>query len=139
MIFDKVEVGEKYALNANVEFYNHRAGMFASFNKGLVVEVCRKNSEYHTPSIIVKFDGGKIEVYASHLETLGDKFIKEIKEALVEYFDDVTPEEASDRVNEWRPKEPIIGDHVIYHESPVFWAKTIYYKRHDWWRDHPED
>lgn len=30
--------------------------------------------------------------------------------------------------------QDITGDHLIYHKSPGFWAKAIYYNRRDWWR-----
>lgn len=68
-------------------------------------------------------------------------FLQEIEDALVECFDDVTAEDANRRVNEWSRfgDEPIVGDHMIYHESPVYWAKSIYYGRRDWWREHPDE
>ena len=46
MIFDEIEIGKKYALSHQVDFYNHRKGMFAYFDDGLVVEVYRKNGCY---------------------------------------------------------------------------------------------
>ena len=71
----------------------------------------------------------------------GLTFIEKIKTALVESFEEITPEEASKRVEEWSRlcNQPIVGNNMIYHESPVYWAKTIYYGRRDWWRDHPDE
>ena len=69
MTFDEIKVGEKYALSRQVRFYNHREGMFAYFDDGLIVEVYRKNSEFATKTIMVKFPGGRIEVYARQLKS----------------------------------------------------------------------
>ena len=71
----------------------------------------------------------------------GITFIEKIKTALAESFEEITPEEASKRVDEWSRlcNQPIVGNNMIYHESPVYWAKTIYYGQRDWWRDHPDE
>ena len=66
----EIEVGKSYKLNRRIQFYNHRAGMFANFDDGLTVEVYQKNEDYHTQTVLVKFPGATIEVYPSDLEVI---------------------------------------------------------------------
>jgi sensor domain CHASE-containing protein len=46
-----------------------------------------------------------------------------------------TPEEeAFLRINSfWEGKDFTSEDDIIFHESPEFWAKTIYYEQNNWW------
>lgn len=67
MKLEDVKLGRKYRLSRKIEFYNHREGVFASFDEGLVVKACKVNSKFYHPTVVVSFDGGKIEVFPSQL------------------------------------------------------------------------
>lgn len=30
-------------------------------------------------------------------------------------------------------------DHIVFHEGPEYWAKTIYYEQSNWWNYKPEE
>jgi hypothetical protein len=61
-------------------------------------------------------------------------FIEEIVTNMLVLFP-ITRDEAVGRVNEtWQHIEYIGDDDVIFHETAVYWAKTIYYGRDShWW------
>lgn len=62
------------------------------------------------------------------------KFVEEIVEQMLFLFP-ITREEAIGRINEtWQHVSYLGDDDVIFHETAVYWAKTIYYgKESMWW------
>lgn len=60
-------------------------------------------------------------------------FLVQISKALVKNYG-VQVEDANRRVAAYWNK-PICGNHIIYHESPDYWAGAIYHGKRDFWRD----
>ncbi|MHA6530793.1 hypothetical protein [Paenibacillus sp. BAC0078] len=47
----------------------------------------------------------------------------------------ISEEEAFLRINSfWKGNDFTSEDDMIFHESPDFWTKTIYYEQSNWWR-----
>lgn len=51
----------------------------------------------------------------------------------------ISEDEAVGRVNRQWEGMALIGDHVIYHETPDYWANTLYYGRGSRWWANPAD
>lgn len=63
-----IKIGEKYTLSHKVTFYESRSGMFAYFDKDLVVEVTKTFPDSCTQTCMVKFPGALFEVRPSILK-----------------------------------------------------------------------
>lgn len=56
-----------------------------------------------------------------------------IVQLLIELFD-ISEKEAFLRINSfWEGNDFLSEEDLIFHESPEFWAKTIYYEESNWW------
>lgn len=56
-----------------------------------------------------------------------------IVQLLIELFD-ISEKEAFLRINSfWEGNDFLSEEDLIFHESPEFWAKTIYYEECNWW------
>jgi len=60
------------------------------------------------------------------------KYLLRIAEEMVNFFG-ITEEEAIGRINRYWDNQEIMGDDLIYHELPSYWAKTIYSGNDLWW------
>ncbi|WP_336761674.1 hypothetical protein [Paenibacillus sp. USHLN196] len=62
------------------------------------------------------------EIYCLHIVQL-----------LIELFN-ISEKEAFLRINSfWEGNDFTSEEDLIFHESPEFWAKTIYYEESNWW------
>ena len=64
----------------------------------------------------------------------GESFLKEIAEQMAARYK-ISEIDAISRVRRHLIGRPIVGNHMIYHEAPDFWAQAIFTGRRDFWRD----
>lgn len=67
------------------------------------------------------------------LDTNAEEFLTEIVQEMVSRFG-IFQDEAIARINyAWKNKR-IVGDHIIYHETPEYWAQALYFGKRDFWK-----